>query len=145
MTTPYRKKQLTQQDIHIRKHDSLVPRPSPPPVFHCLQYAKTEGEGLGDLSHARERGEGPNRCNLQTLHLSASKLQNNELYWCCLSNATVSSSWTTNYKKDLKILHQSLPPSVYLYHVALPCTWLNLPSLLPPFFTYCKTGRQEQG
>ena len=28
---------------------SLVPRPFPPPVFDCLQYANTEGEGLGDL------------------------------------------------------------------------------------------------
>jgi len=26
---------------------SLDPRPSTPPVFDCLQYAKTEGEGLG--------------------------------------------------------------------------------------------------
>ena len=29
---------------------SLVPRPSPPPVFDRLQYAKTEGEGLVNLS-----------------------------------------------------------------------------------------------
>jgi len=28
---------------------SLVPRPFSPPVFDCLQYVKTEGEGLGDL------------------------------------------------------------------------------------------------
>ena len=28
---------------------SLVPRPSTPPVFDRLQYAKTEGEGLGNL------------------------------------------------------------------------------------------------
>jgi len=28
---------------------SLVPRPFPPSVFDCLQYAITEGEGLGDL------------------------------------------------------------------------------------------------
>ena len=27
---------------------SLVPRPFPPPVFDRLQYAKTEGEGLGE-------------------------------------------------------------------------------------------------
>ena len=26
----------------------LVPRPFPPPVFDRLQYAKTEGEGLGE-------------------------------------------------------------------------------------------------
>jgi len=29
---------------------SLVPRPSIPPVFDCLQYAKTEREGLGNLT-----------------------------------------------------------------------------------------------
>ena len=28
---------------------SLVPRLFPPPVFDHLQYANTEGEGLGDL------------------------------------------------------------------------------------------------
>jgi len=28
---------------------SLVPRPSTPPVFDRLQYAKTDGEGLGEL------------------------------------------------------------------------------------------------
>jgi len=28
---------------------SLVSRPFPPPVFDRLQYANTEGEGLGDL------------------------------------------------------------------------------------------------
>ena len=28
---------------------SLVPRPLPPPVFDHLEYANTEGEGLGDL------------------------------------------------------------------------------------------------
>ena len=29
--------------------DSLVPRPSMPPVFDRLQYAKMEGEGLGNF------------------------------------------------------------------------------------------------
>ena len=28
---------------------SLIPRPFPPPAFHCLQSASTAGEGLGDL------------------------------------------------------------------------------------------------
>jgi len=28
---------------------SLIPRPFPPPVLDRLQYANTEGEGLGDL------------------------------------------------------------------------------------------------
>jgi len=28
---------------------SLIPRPFPPPVFDRLQYANTEGEGLGDF------------------------------------------------------------------------------------------------
>ena len=29
--------------------NSLIPRPFLPPVFDHLQYAKMEGEGLGDL------------------------------------------------------------------------------------------------
>ena len=28
---------------------SLIPRPSPAPIFDCLQYAETEREGLKDL------------------------------------------------------------------------------------------------
>ena len=39
----------------LRKHDvikiSLVPRPSPAPVFDRFQYAKTEPEGLVNLTH----------------------------------------------------------------------------------------------
>ena len=57
------------------------------------------------------RGAVPTRCNSQTLHLSASNLPNNELYWRCLSNVTVSSSWTRYYKKDHKILRWTPPPS----------------------------------
>ena len=33
-----------------RRATSLVPRPSPAPVFDRLQYAKTEGEGLVNLT-----------------------------------------------------------------------------------------------
>jgi len=29
---------------------SLIPRPSMPPVFDCLQYAKIEGEGLNFIT-----------------------------------------------------------------------------------------------
>ena len=36
----------TKRRWSIRFHPSLVPRPSYRPVFDCLQYAKTEGEGL---------------------------------------------------------------------------------------------------
>ena len=31
------------------RYINLVPRPFKPPVFDRLQYASTEGEGLGDL------------------------------------------------------------------------------------------------
>ena len=34
-----------------RQWGSLIPRLFPPPVFDRLQYAKTEGEGLGE-SHS---------------------------------------------------------------------------------------------
>ena len=35
--------------LRLTAHGSLVPRLFPPPIFDCLQYANTEGEGLGDL------------------------------------------------------------------------------------------------
>ena len=36
--------------INSAMYPSLVPRPSPAPVFDRLQYAKTEGEGLVNLT-----------------------------------------------------------------------------------------------
>ena len=36
----------TFRNCHYSNLLSLVPRPSPAPVFDRLQYAKTEGEGL---------------------------------------------------------------------------------------------------
>ena len=36
-------------DRVVRTEISLVPRPSTPPAFDRFQYAKTEGEGLGNL------------------------------------------------------------------------------------------------
>ena len=38
------------QTVATHRASRLVPRPSTPPVFDCLQYAKTEREGLGNLS-----------------------------------------------------------------------------------------------
>ena len=53
-------KHLWQSRVEI-EDCSLVPRPFLPPVFDRLQYAKTEGEGLGDrvtcvMSGRREGG-----------------------------------------------------------------------------------------
>ena len=64
------------------------------------------------------RGAVTDRCNPQTLCWSTSSLPNNELYYHCLLNVTVSSSWTKYHKKDCKILRQAPPPS-------------HLPSRLP--------------
>jgi len=42
----------------------LVPRPSTSPVFDCLQYAKTEGEGLGNFITIRGTADvTDSRCN----------------------------------------------------------------------------------
>ena len=49
------------------------------------------------------KGVVPDCCNSQTLRWSASSLPNNELYWRCLSNVTVSNSWIRYYKKDLML------------------------------------------
>ena len=37
----------SQNSTADKSNYSLIPRPSMPPVFECLQYAKMEGEGLG--------------------------------------------------------------------------------------------------
>jgi len=48
-----------QVDSHKRslRHASLVPRPSTPPVFDRLQYAKTEGEGASFKLSAESSAE----------------------------------------------------------------------------------------
>ena len=40
--------QFLLHSIRVYHVVSLVPRPFPPPVFDCILYAKTEGEGLGE-------------------------------------------------------------------------------------------------
>ena len=39
----------TRLCVRMRTRFSLVPRPFPPPVFDRILYAKTEGEGLGEI------------------------------------------------------------------------------------------------
>ena len=65
----------------------------------------------------------PNCCNSQTLCWSGSNIPNNKLYWHCLSNVTVSSSWT----RTSRFLRQApSPPSVYPHVYLTSCTWLFL-------------------
>ena len=88
----------------------------------------------------------PDHCNSQTLHWSASSLLNNELYWHCLLNVTVSSSWTRYYKKDLKILRRAPPPSCLPPHVYLTSRmWLFLPGLPPLFLHTVSDQKLEVG
>ena len=78
-------------------------------------------------------------CNSQTLRWSASSLPNNELYWRCLSNITVSSLWTKCYKNSIEILRQARPPlCIYLSlrHITVGVT--KPPKPLPLLFAYCK-------
>ena len=80
------------------------------------------------------RGAVTDRYNSQTLHWSASSLPNNELYWHCLLNVTVSSSWTKYYKKDLKILRQALPTPLLS---TLTSTWRHTRDSFSQAFPLC--------
>ena len=55
--------ELEELYVESDSEHSLIPRPSTPPVFDCLQNTKTEGEGLGILS-----------CDLQHGHHMSSQL-----------------------------------------------------------------------
>ena len=85
-------------------------------IAYCMQ--KRRGKAWEKESRAWRqvdvrvdtRGAVTDRCNSQTLRWSASSLPDNELYWHCLLNVTVSSSWTKYYRKDFKILRQAPPP-----------------------------------
>ena len=98
--------------------NSFVPRPFPPPVFDRLQYAKMEGEELGDLVMCMmSGGQRVDRWGAQCAIVVTHKLcdDQSQIYQTMrcidsLSNNTVSSSWTQYCKKDLEILHWALPP-----------------------------------
>ena len=99
---------------------------------------KQRGKAWKKESHVSRqvdvRGVVPDHCNSQTLRWSASSLPNNELYWHCLSNVTVSSSWIRYCKKDLKILRWA-PSLPYVTHVTLSTE----PS--SSVFAYCKQSK----
>ena len=69
------------------------------------------------------RGAVTNRCNSQTLRWSASSLPDSKLYWHCLLNVTVSSSWT---RRTLRFLVGHRPPHVYPHVYLTSRTWLFL-------------------
>ena len=113
---------------------SLVPRPFPPPDFDRLLYAKTEGKGLEDsvtcVTSGRREGDGARSLwltNFALISLKSTKQQ--KLYYHCLSNVTVSSSWT-RYYKDLEILQQALPPT-------LLSTWCHSHDSISQAFPLC--------
>ena len=85
------------------------------PVFDRLQYAKTEGEGLGERIMCMTSAGGSAQSYLQTLCWSASNLLNNELYW---HYTHVFQMFL--HKKDLKILCKALPPSRLLWCLHVP-------------------------
>ena len=89
------------------------------------------------------RGAVTDRCNSQTMRWSASSLPDNKLYWHCLLNVTVSSSWTKYYKKDFKILRQVPPPSRLPSHLPDVMHMTLSPRPSPSDFAYSvrsKTG-----
>ena len=82
-------------------------------VFDRLQYAKMEGEELGDLVMCMmSGGQRVDRWGAQCAIVVTHKLcdDQSQIYQTMrcidsLSNNTVSSSWTQYCKKDLEILH----------------------------------------
>ena len=83
----------------------------------------------------------PDHCNSQGLCRSALNPLNNELYWCCFSNAGVLSPWT---EKVLEILRGATPPPpicLPLLFIMSLWLWLNFPSI----FAYCKWSKTGAG
>ena len=80
---------LNCSQVQIHSKPSLIPRPFPPPVFDCLQYAKIEREGLGDrvtcLTSGRHEGrcEGGGAQSLQLTNFALISLESTE-QWAVL-------------------------------------------------------------
>ena len=72
-------------------------------------------------------------CNSQTLE--------NELYWCCLSDVTVSSPQTRYYKQDSSL---GSAPCLSTYHyITSSYMWLNFPCL-PSLFLYTASDQNSE-
>ena len=95
------------------------------------------------VTSGRHEGGVTDRCNSQTLCWSASILPDNELYWHCLLNVTVSSSWTKYYKGLQDSLSGTAPPLVYLHVYLTSCTWLILPGRSPSIFDHSMRSQNE--
>ena len=110
---------------------SLVPRPFPPPVFDCLQYANTKGEGLGDLvtcSDIRYTEGRHTGCGAWWPRALA-RLHQHSL-----------SFMTPGMEMGTIMIHHCLP-CVYLLSIYL--TQLHVTKCPPSIFTYCKRSNTE--
>ena len=118
--------------VRCKPLPSLVPRPFPPPVFDCLQYAKKEG---GRPRKRDEESWGP--CNIlsKTLRLKHLKDVNNA---CCLVDSRLINARFVSYD------NRAPPPSrLYPHDYLMSCTWLFLPGL--PCLAYCKQSKTGGG
>ena len=93
--------------INGSKFSQAVPASS----FWSLSYSmqKRRGKAWEKESRAWRQVDvsGREGGGARSLCWSASSPPNNELYWRCLSNVTVSSSWRRYYEKDLEILRRA--------------------------------------
>ena len=109
---------------------SLVPWPFPPPVFDRLQYANTEGEGLGDLvtcGYVRQTHGG--RCpirNLEALSCTIGPKAGGQSVIKAMSIPSVVHSAKDSSTQNGNYCCRALPPA--------PCV-SNLPGLPPPYHT----------
>ena len=111
-------------------------------VFDHFQSAETEREGLGGLimlimSDRQMRGS----AWYFTIYCVASSLLNNELYWQCLSNVSLSRSCKRYYKQ---VFFGHRPPSAYHYITSLLAVHVNK-STRPSPFCFCKLEAIKNG
>ena len=131
--------------MHECLASSLIPRLFPPPVFDCLQCAKMEGKGLGEIvmcmMSCRHEGGKPGVDQPRIYRITSC---NDAVF-----RTLVSSFWTRYYKKNLKILHRTPPPSHLPSHL-LSCLPDIMHMTLSPrpslsVFAYCKQSKLEAG
>ena len=134
---------------------SLVPRPFPPPVFDRLQYAKMEGEGLGERATCvtsgrregrRERGSAQRRISrcflyviscLRTWDHNVRKTVSIQLVAWLTQGWSTQSLWVTTIgHRPPSRLPSRLPSCLPdVTHVTLS------PSPSPSIFAYCKRSK----
>ena len=133
--------------MHECLASSLIPRLFPPPVFDCLQCAKTEGKGLGEIvmcmMSCRHEGGKPGIDQPRIYRITSC----NDAVFRTLQSQVFGRDITRRTSRFFVGHH---PPHIYPpIYSTLMSTWHHahdsFSQAFPSVFAYCKQSKLEAG